>query len=164
MFCLWQGDDFSFNSWCLNSERRKLDHNVEQNRELIKSPTINSVAVGNPSTPRNQPSHRNVLQRKKQATSVRNRLPPSAPTPTRSSRARGAVLKCTESWGEEGGTEKSKINTKDEPKAGPALGTIFRLKVSFLTQRYWGLAEPILPGGVSGVPFSQSTWNTEAEG
>lgn len=54
----------------------------EQKRELIKSPTINSDGVGNPSTPRNQPSHRNVLQRKKQATSVRNRLPPSAPTPT----------------------------------------------------------------------------------
>lgn len=43
-----------------------------------------------------------------------------------------AVLKCTESGGGgEGGTEKSKINTKDEAKAGPALGAICRLDVSF---------------------------------
>lgn len=37
---------------------------MEENWELIKSLNINSVAVGNPSTPCNQPTHRNVLQRK----------------------------------------------------------------------------------------------------
>jgi len=83
----------------LNPKRRKLNHNVEQNRELIKSPNINSVAVGNPSTPRNQPSHRNVLQRKKKLRQLEidSHLLLKLLLEAAKHQAGGAVLKCTES-------------------------------------------------------------------
>lgn len=129
MFCSWQRVGFPFNSWCLNPERRKLNHPVEQNRALIKSPDVSSIAVGNPSTPRNQPSHRNVLRRNKQLRQLEmdahllRRLRREAAEPAQLSAGKVG----------EGGTKKSRINTTEESRAGPVL----RLNVSFPTQPHF---------------------------